>query len=64
MKVADLKDVLKSERGSIQLAVVYDCSKSRDVENGCSVDYAVEAYGDRDLFRIEAEGDKIVLLVE
>lgn len=52
MKLKDLKNVLVSERGSIQSAIVYDCNKNVDLEVGCSLEYATSNYGEYDIIRI------------
>ena len=63
MKIKELKDVLKSARGYIQLAIVFDSKEHKDIEGGCSIDYAVAHYGDRELIRIEAYENQLVLYV-
>ena len=41
MKLKELKSILRSNRGSVQFAIVYDSKTNTDIENGCSIDYAV-----------------------
>lgn len=64
MKIKDLKDVLYSSRGNIQFAIVWDIYNNVDIENGCSIDYAVETYGERELLRIEAFENKLLFTVK
>ena len=54
MKLKELKSVLCSNRGSVQFAIVYDSKTNTDIENGCSIDYAVQTHGDKEVIRIEA----------
>lgn len=63
MKLKDLKPVLYSSRGSIQFAIVYDREKNADLENGCSIEYAVEKYGDRTVHHIEAFENQLVVTI-
>jgi hypothetical protein len=63
MKLKDLKSVLYSSRGAIQFAIVYDQEKNRDLENGCSIDYAVEKYSDRTVHHIEAFEHRLVITI-
>lgn len=55
MKVKDLKSVIFSQTGNIQLCIVYDIANNVDLENGCSVEYAYEHYGEREVKRISAD---------
>lgn len=64
MKLKDLKDVLHSQTGNIQFAIVWDYNTMKDLENGCSVDYAVAEYGKRELKQITATDDKLILTVK
>lgn len=63
MKLKELKGVLRSTRGNVQVAIVYDSKKHADIESGCSIDYAVKTYGERELKRIEAYGDELVIIL-
>lgn len=63
MKLKDLSPVLHSSRGGIVHAIVYDIDEHFDIEDNCSVDYAVKHYGDWHLERISADGDCVVLHV-
>lgn len=63
MKIKDLTPVLYSTRGSVQFAVVYDQEQNCDIASGCSIDHAVKEYGERELKRIEAVGDQLLLTV-
>ena len=45
MKLKDLKPVLRSTTGHIQWCIVYDWNNNRNLENGCSIEYAIEHYG-------------------
>ena len=52
MKLKDLAPVAYSLTGDIQSCIVYDCHENIDLETGCSIEYAIKHYGDRDLHRI------------
>lgn len=63
MKLKDLSNVLYSTRGNIQFAIVYDQEKNADIASGCSIDYAVEKYGERELKQIEAFENQLVIII-
>ena len=54
MKLKDLAPVAYSLTGDIQSCIVYDCHENIDLETGCSIEYAVKHYGDRDLHRVSS----------
>ena len=60
MKLKELKDVLRSTTGNIQMAVLWDCEKVEDVSTG-SIDYIVKNYGESTVYRIYS--DKVAGLV-
>ena len=61
MLLKELSTVLNSRRGYIQFAIVYDSEKNIDIENGCSVDYAIEKYGEKTVKHIDAFENMIVI---
>lgn len=63
MKIKELSSVLYSTRGNVQFAIVYDQEQNLDLVSGCSVDHAVQEYGERDLKRIEAFENQLLLIV-
>ena len=52
MKLRELKPVLRSETGNLQLCIVYDWNKSTDIAHGRSVEYAINNYGESEVRRI------------
>ena len=54
MKLKDLATVAYSLTGDIQSCIVYDCHENIDLETGCSIEYAIKHYGDRDLHRVSS----------
>lgn len=63
LKLKNLAPVLRSNRGNIQQAIVWDETERKDLENGCSVEYAVSKYGDRTVKRIEAFENHLLITV-
>ena len=65
MKLKDLKPILKSSIGRIQWTIVYDYTIHRDIEYGCSVEYAIKNYGDFGVEKIESciENNQDYLLI-
>ena len=54
MQLSDLKHIIHSLHGDIQLCIVYDQSTDLDLEHGCSVEYAYKHYGNRIVKRVSA----------
>lgn len=63
MKLNELKTVLYSPRGSIQFAIVYDSATNTDIENGCSVEYAIQQHGEKEVKHIEAFENQLIITV-
>lgn len=63
MRLSELSGILRSTRGDIQLAVVYDGEKNYDLEDGCSVEYAIKHYGDKELKQLQAFEDQIIITI-
>ena len=58
MKLSELKPVLYSITGNIQLCIIYDSNANADIEHGCSAEYAYKHYGDRVVTRISSAFEK------
>ena len=54
MKLKELKPVIFSATGNIQFCIIYDRGNNVDLENGCSVEYAYNHYGEREVLRVSA----------
>ena len=54
MKLKELKPVIRSITGGIQLCIVFDFNEARDLDKGCSVEYAYEIYGERTVRRVSS----------
>ena len=63
MKLSELSGIIRSATGDIQFVIVYDLSSNRDIETGCSAEYAMKHYGDHEVQRLQAEGDSLVLSI-
>lgn len=63
MKLKELKSILYSNRGNVQFAIIYDSKTNEDIENGCSIDYAVERHGEKEVVRIEAFENQLLITV-
>lgn len=64
MKVNGLKSVLFSSIDNIQSVIIYSRTECKEIENGCSAEYAIKNYGEKDLLRIQATNNSIVLIIE
>ena len=63
MLLKSLEKILRSRRGAIQSAIIYDRAEGADIENGCSIEYAVKVYGDCNVELIEAFGNSLLITV-
>lgn len=61
MILRDLKGILYSNTGNIQFATVYDIDSDADLESGCSVEYAINHYGNMEVKRIQAYGNELII---
>lgn len=52
MKLKNMKNILRSTTGDIQMCVVWNSEKCVVLENACSVEYAIKHYGEYILDRI------------
>lgn len=62
MKLKDLKSILYSQIGEIQAVIIYNYILNKDVEIGCSIEYAVANYGDCIVKRISSTLNPITAL--
>lgn len=58
MKLKDLKPILRSVTGNLQWAIVWDQTKKRTLDSGCSIEYAVNEYGEYRIDRITSSYDQ------
>ena len=63
MKLGELKRILYSCRGAIQSAIVWDKENCKELEKGCSVEYAVENYGNYEVKHITADQGYLVITI-
>ena len=54
MKLKELKPVIYSRTGDIQSCIVYDSGSDIDLHYGCSVEYAYEVFGEREIKRVQS----------
>ena len=62
MFLKNLKPVLHSNRGNVQMAVIWDSQTGSDLADG-TIDFLVEEYGDLQVKRIEAQDNQLILTV-
>lgn len=63
MKLKELSSILYSSRDNIQYCIVYDVKTNTDLENGCSVEYAIENYGEKEVKHLEAFVNQLLITV-
>lgn len=62
MKLNELKNILQSNRGCVQFAILYDSKKNADIDNG-TIDYIVANHGEKEVIRIEASENQLIITV-
>lgn len=63
MKIKDLKTIIYSKTGDFQFVIIYDLATNTDIANGCSMEYAVCHYGDKEVKRVSAYENNIVITI-
>lgn len=64
MLVKELKGIAYSTHGDICSCIVYDPKIGKDLDKGCSIEYAINTYGECELTRIEAYRYDLVLYIK
>lgn len=62
MLLKELKGILRSIRGNVQNAIIYDSQTNSDMAEGV-IDNLVQEYGDLTVQRIEAENNNLIITV-
>lgn len=64
MKVKDLTNVLYSTHGLMQFGIVVEENEVDPIEKDGTVDYYIKKYADREVKRIFADKDYIVIVIK
>lgn len=62
MKIGDLKGIAYSSHGDIQMAVVYDYNKQKDIALG-AVEYIMKEFGNLECTRLQAYEHRLIFEV-
>lgn len=63
MKLKELRSALRSTRGGIQMAILYNRAQDKDIVIG-SVEYIVENYPETEVDQLSASQDYIIITTE
>lgn len=63
-KLKDYADVLYSTRNFVIFAVVYDTATRKDILSGCTIECAIEEYGEREVKRIYPEDNTLIIIID
>jgi hypothetical protein len=63
MKLKELKSILYSNVGDVIFASVYDYEKNVEIDRGASIEYIIENHGEKEVKRITADSDIVVITV-
>lgn len=64
MKLKELKDILRSPAMRVQSVIVYSSTLAVICNRGCSIEYAIKAYGECEVERISADDNYLVLTLK
>lgn len=64
MRLADLKTILKSRPCDVQFCVLVDQKAQTPIEDGCSIEYVMENYGNKEVEQINAINDDLIIFVK
>ena len=64
MKLKELEDILYSQRGYVQFATVYDAEQEADIASGCTIDWAVKTFAEKEVVHIQAAGNQLIITVK
>lgn len=63
MTLTSLKSILYSTRGTIQSCVVYDMDNNIDLLDGCSIEHAIQQYGEAEVKHIQAYNNDLIITI-
>jgi hypothetical protein len=63
MKLKELSGILYSTRNCVQFAIIYDHNTNTDIENGCTIDFAIREHGDKEVKQIQAFVNQLLITV-
>lgn len=63
-KLKDYADVIYSTRDFVVFVIIYDTTTKKDVLSGCTIECAIEKYGEREVKRIIPEDNELVIIID
>ena len=63
MKLKELKPILYSNHGNLTTCILYDISVDLDIESGCTAEYLIDKYGEREVKRLQADDNCVVITI-
>lgn len=62
-KLKDYADVIYSTRDFVVFVIIYDTARREDVLSNCTIECAIEEYGEREVKRIIPEDNELVIII-
>ena len=62
-KLKDYADVIYSTRDFMVFVIIYDTATRKDVLFNCTIECAIEEYGEREVKRIIPEDNELVICI-
>ena len=62
-KLKDYTDVIYSTRDFVVFVIIYDTATRKDVLFNCTIECAIEEYGEREVKRIIPEDNELVICI-
>ena len=63
-KLKDYADVIYSTRDFVVFVIIYDTETRKDVLFNCTIECAIEEYGEREVKRIIPEDNELVIIID
>lgn len=62
-KLKDYADVIFSTRDFVVFVVIYDTTTRKDILSNCTIECAIEEFGEKEVKRIIPEDNKFIIYV-
>ena len=60
----DYADIIYSTRDFVVFVIIYDATTKKDVLSDCTIEYAIEKYGEREVKRIIPKDNELVIIID
>lgn len=64
MKLKDLKGIIRSSRDGVEMVTIYSEKTFDDINSSCSIEYAIEEYGNYEVKRVTHESNALAIGID